>query len=442
MSYRYLLDIALILLTTRIFGLLTRRFHLPQVVGALIAGLVFGPAVLNILNGTEFLTQLSELGVIVILFSAGLETDLAELRRSGRAGFWVALLGVLVPLVGGTVFGYILSGGGEKSLLESIFIGVALTATSVSITVETLKEMGRLSTKVGNTILAAALIDDVLGLICLTVASSFAGDTASEGIGRVLIKILFFFVFAGAVGYAVHAGIMRYCRYKKSGLRHFTVFSLVLCLLMAYVAEHFFGVADIIGAFAAGLAISSTGEAPYIQSRVRHVSDLMLTPIFFASIGINFVLPPMSGQLVLASLVLLAIAVASKLVGCGLGAKLCGMTLKESVQVGVGMVCRGEVALIVINKGQAMGLIPPIFLGPVVIVVVLTTVLTPMLLKLAYRSDDRYAGLEESALVNRAEVASQLEDVSQRLLELDLAMQSPFAEKRGGDKKSDNQKGE
>ena len=173
---------------------------MPQVVGALLAGLILGPAVLNVLTETEFLTQLSELGVIVLMFSAGMGTDIQELKHSGKAGFLVALLGVIVPLVLGTGLAMFAGRTGmivTTGFLEDVFIGTILTATSVSITVETLKEIGKLDTKVGNTILAAALIDDVLGLIALTIVSSVAGG--QESILLVLLKIVLFFVFAAVV---------------------------------------------------------------------------------------------------------------------------------------------------------------------------------------------------------------------------------------------------
>lgn len=205
MAYHYLMDLALILLSTKLLGLLTQRFQMPQVVGALLAGLLLGPAGLNILTETEFLSQLSELGVVVLMFSAGMGTDVQELKNSGRAGFWVALLGVIVPLLMGTGLAWGANAVGlieSNNLLEDIFIGTILTATSVSITVETLKEMGKLETKVGNTILAAALIDDVLGLVALTLVSSLAGG--GDSILLVLLKIVGFFIFAGVVGYAAN----------------------------------------------------------------------------------------------------------------------------------------------------------------------------------------------------------------------------------------------
>ena len=205
MSYHYLLDLALILLSTKLLGLLTQRFQMPQVVGALLAGLILGPAGLNVLTETEFISQLSELGVIVLMFSAGMGTDINELKHSGKAGFWVALLGVIVPLLMGTALAWGAAAAGlieSNGMLENVFVGTILTATSVSITVETLKEMGKLETKVGNTILAAALIDDVLGLIALTIVSSLSGG--QDSIALVLLKIVLFFVFSAVVSFLAH----------------------------------------------------------------------------------------------------------------------------------------------------------------------------------------------------------------------------------------------
>ena len=201
-NYKFLLDVALILLSTKVLGLITRKLQLPQVVGALLAGLIFGPAVLNIIQPTDFLSSLSEIGVIVIMFSAGMSTDIKELKRAGTSGFLVALIGVLVPLGMGTLLGFLFSPGESdpSQVLQHVFIGTILTATSVSITVETLKEIGKLNTKVGNTILAAALIDDVLGLVVLTVVTSLAGD--SVNVALVLLKILLFFVFVAVMAFA------------------------------------------------------------------------------------------------------------------------------------------------------------------------------------------------------------------------------------------------
>ena len=423
MSYHYLLDLALILLSTKLLGLLTQRFQMPQVVGALLAGLVLGPAGLNLLTETEFISQLSELGVIVLMFSAGMGTDLNELKNSGKAGFLVALLGVIVPLVMGTALAWGAAAAGlieSGCMLENVFVGTILTATSVSITVETLKEMGKLETKVGNTILAAALIDDVLGMIALTLVSSLAGS--GESILAVLLKIVGFFLFALAVGFGANRLFCWMLKRQGGWATHRnSVLAFVLCLVMAYCAEEFFGVADITGAYAAGLAVACTPKGAYIQSKYNPLGYLLLTPVFFAAIGINVKLDGVSGGMVVFALLLLVVSVISKLVGCGLGAKLCGFTGKESMQVGVGMVCRGEVALIVANRGLSMGVLSAAMMTPVVITVVGGTILTPILLKLAFRSGSQEK-LVESSLADRYEKTEQLEDASQQLLDADTAL--------------------
>ena len=423
MSYHYLLDLALILLSTKVLGMLTRKFQMPQVVGALLAGLILGPAMLNVLSETAFLTQLSELGVIVILFTAGMGTDLKGLRDAGKAGFFVALCGVLVPLAMGTAFGALAGKAGwlpGATLLEDVFLGTILTATSVSITVETLKELGHLDTKVGSTVLAAALIDDVLGLIALTVVSSLAGQGGS--LIMVLVKIVLFFVFAAAVAFAA----VRFFRWMISradgkNLRRYPVLAFVLCLLMAYCAEAFFGVADIIGAFTAGLVVASTPKAKYIESKFEPLSYLLLTPVFFAGIGIKVELPEISAGLAVFSLLLLTVAVLSKIIGCGLGARLCGFTGHECVQVGVGMACRGEVALIVANRGLSMGVLSQTLMTPVIITVVGCAVLTPVLLKLVFR-DKPVTAMQENGLADRYREVEQLDIVSARLLETNRDM--------------------
>ena len=402
MSYHYLLDLALILLSTKLFGIFTGKFQMPRVVGALLAGLVLGPAMLNILSETEFLSRLSELGVIVILFTAGMGTDLRELKSAGKSGFLVALCGVLVPMAMGAGFGYLAGRVGwltDNTLLENIFLGTVLTATSVSITVETLRELGCLDTRVGSTILAAALIDDVLGLVALTVVASMAGD--GSGLLLVLLKIVLFFVFAFVAAFGgifIFRWLINHAHQKN--LRRYPVFAFVICLLLAYCAEEFFGVADIIGAFVAGLVVACTSKADYIRSKFEPLSYLLLTPVFFAGIGIKVELPQLTGSLVVFSLLLLTVAILSKIIGCGLGAKVCGYNTAECIQVGIGMACRGEVALIVANRGLSMGILSQAMMTPIVITVVGCAVLTPLLLKLAFSGHSRQ-GSDQSVLADR-----------------------------------------
>ena len=417
MSYHYLIDIALILLTTKVFGMITKRLQMPQVVGALIAGLVMGPAMLNIIHSTEFLSQVSELGVIVMMFTAGLGTSLNDLKQTGKAGFLVALCGVILPLIGGTILSLFFNTSTDpNAFMQNVFIGVVLTATSVSITVEALKEMGKLNTVVGNTILAAALIDDVLGLIALTIVTSIGGS-ADANLLVVLLKIVAFFVLVVVVGIVVKKAMDWYiANVHSTDLQRYPIFAFILCLILSFCAEEFFGVADITGAFAAGLIISTTSKAKYIELKFAPLSYLLLTPIFFASIGLKVELPEMNATIVIFSILLVVVAVLTKWIGCGLGAKLCGLKGHQCEQIGVGMVCRGEVALIVADKGAALGLMPEVFFGPVIIMVVATTILTPILLKFAYRKSDAYEDMQESSLVDRYDEVEQLDYIGESLI--------------------------
>ena len=392
LSYGYLLDLALILLSTKLLGIITKKFKMPQVVGALLAGLIFGPAMLNILKETNFIIQLSELGVILLMFSAGLDTDLKELKKTGKASFIIALFGVLIPLIGGFLVTYlfndldIMKGATTNVLLQNLFIGVILTATSVSITVEALKEMGKLNTHAGTAILGAAIIDDILGIIALTIISSMA-DT-SINVGFVLLKIVAYFIFVIVIGIISHKVFDIWMKHENRDRRRFITASLVFCLLLAYVSEEVFGVADITGAFIAGLILSNVERKTYVASRLDILSYSLLSQVFFASIGLKVVLPNMSTGIVMFAIVLTVVAILTKIIGAGIGAKMCHFSNEECIQIGTGMVSRGEVALIVASKGAALGVLSNVLLGPIVIVVVVTTIISPILLKLAFRDKE------------------------------------------------------
>ncbi len=413
-SYKYLLDIALILISTKILGLLTRRIQLPQVVGALIAGLLLGPACFGVLQETDFIKNIAEIGVIVLMFAAGLETDVQELKKTGLASFIIALLGVIVPLIGGyfvaTIYNPVTD---QQTMLQNIFVGVVLTATSVSITVETLKELGKLSTKTGNAILGAALIDDVLGIIALTVISSFAGSDVSLWV--ILLKILGFFIFCGVVAFLFIKFVNPWINKYKKDLRRFVILAFAFCLLMSFSAEYFFGVSDITGAFVAGLILSNNKKTSYMLNRFDTVSYVLLSPVFFASVGLKVTFSNMSATVVVLTVLLLVVAILSKMIGCGLGAKICKYTNLQSVKIGIGMISRGEVALIVATQGMSMGLMKDEFFAPLVLVVVATTIVTPILLKLAYKYQaSREADVPmASSLVDKVEERNDLEKITQ-----------------------------
>lgn len=398
LSYEFLFDLALILISTKLFGLITKKVRMPQVVGALVAGVILGPAVLNVLSETEFIQKLAELGVIVLMFTAGLETDINQLKKTGKASFIIAVLGVIIPLVGGFFIANIFNKGNDvNAILQNVFIGIILTATSVSITVETLKEIGKLKTRAGNAILGAAIIDDILGIIALTVTTSLADPSINVII--VLAKIVMFFIFAGLAGYLFHWAFIKLDERYQRDLRRFVIFAFVFCLLLSFSAEEFFGVADITGAFIAGLVISDSNRSNYLNSRFETLSYMLLSPIFFASIGIKVQLTAMTKTIFIFAILLLIVAILSKVLGCALGAKLCKYSNREAIQIGTGMISRGEVALIVANKGIAMGLMLPEFLAPVVIVVVVTTIVTPILLKVVFNNKSKSVDLNVKANV-------------------------------------------
>ncbi|MEG2870297.1 MAG: cation:proton antiporter [Clostridium sp.] len=389
-EYQYIFNLAIILLSTKLLGLATQKFQMPQVVGALLAGLLIGPAVLGLVEETEFVRMTAEIGVIVLMFCAGMETDLNEMKKSGRASFIIAVIGVIIPLIGGYFIAFVFNRPGMiesdatgSLFLQNLFIGVILTATSVSITVETLKELGKLKTRSGNAILGAAIIDDVLGIIALTIITSMAGSDVQ--ISTIFLKIIGFFVFCLIAGFAFNRFYVHWVVPTQNGLHRHVIIAFVFCLFMAYIAEVVFGIADITGAFVAGVIISSTQRTKYLASKFDVISYAYLSPIFFASIGLQVTLPKMGGTVILFSVALILVAVFTKVIGCSFGGKICGYTNAECMRIGIGMISRGEVALIVASKGASLGLMGSALLGPIVLVVIVTTIITPILLKLAYK---------------------------------------------------------
>ena len=400
MNYEFLLWIALILISTKVLGLLCKAVHLPEVVGALLAGVILGPSALGLMSmegdtGT-LLTYVAEMGVIFLMFSAGLDTDLKELKANIGASFVTALIGVIVPLIGGMI-GYALYFGEDLSnydqMLQSLFVGVVLTATSVSITVETLREMGRLSGKVGMTILGAAIIDDILGMVVLAVVSSMK-DTSVKPT-TVLIKIVLYFVLI-LILFMVTSRL-EFAIEKNDHKRRVAIFAIAFCFILAYVSEIGFGIADITGAYFAGVMLCQSKIRDYVDVKIHDVSTVFFSCIFFASVGLKVTLGGMTLKVWMFAVILTLIAIISKMVGCGLGAKICKFTWKESLQTGVGMISRGEVTLIVAEKGRQVGLISEDLFAPIILVVIVTTLITPILLKVVFKGDEPAESAVEKA---------------------------------------------
>ena len=386
-TYNLFKDLAIIIVFAKFFGILARKCKAPQVVGEIIAGLLIGPSILGLVQQTDFLTGMAEIGVVLLMFSAGLETDLKELIKTGPVAFLIACAGVFVPLVGGTLLYmgfYGTAPWGSEKFYMAVFIGVIMTATSVSITVESLREMGKLKGKVGTTILSAAIIDDVIGIIVLTFVVGFKSPESKPG--TVVISTVLFFAMALVVGYILYR-IFKGIDERYPHTRRIPIISLALCFFFAYAAEHFFGIADITGAYVAGIVLCSMRDSSYIEQKMEVSSYMIFGPVFFASIGLKTNIDNIDGTILLFSLCFVAVALITKIVGCGLMAKLCRFRFQDSLKIGVGMMTRGEVALIVAQKGLSVGLLTPVYFTAVILLIIVSSISTPIILKLLYARD-------------------------------------------------------
>lgn len=386
-------NLAIIIFAAEFMGLLAKKCKAPQVVGQIIAGLLIGPAIFNIVQPSDFLNQMAEIGVVLLMFSAGLETDLKELIRTGPLALAVACVGVAVPLLGGFVlFSLLMYGGfpevGSNEFFRALFIGSIMTATSVTISVQTLRELGHLKGKIGTLILSAAIIDDVIGIIVLTfVISLSGGDTSgNSSIGKVLLQILLFFVVTIGVGILVYK-LFKLLNKKYEHRRRIPIFGLAFALLMSFVAEEFFGIADITGAYAAGIILSSIKDSDYVAQKMDISSYMIFGPIFFVNIGLKTSFADMTGELIVFSILFVIVSLITKVIGCGLTAKLAKNSWKDSLKVGVGMMTRGEVALIVASKGLNVGLMDQKYFVAVILLIICSSIVTPIVLKLLYKGE-------------------------------------------------------
>jgi Kef-type K+ transport system membrane component KefB len=402
-----LYDCAVILLCTKLLGMFTRKLGLPQVVGMILAGLLIGPAIVGrlglgfggIINPTaaemNVLQSFSQIGVVFILFSSGLETDFKELKRSGAAATAIAAAGVIVPIALGTLTALMFMGGiGEAAnsgkLMNALFAGCILAATSVGITVETLRELGRLNSKLGTTVLSAAIIDDVIGIIALSIITGLGGG---GNVGITLLKAVGFFAFTIGLGLLLRK-FFRFMVRVYPHKRRTSIFALAMCLLYAYCAEELFDIAAITGAYMAGLMLSGLDDTSFVDRKVIVCGYMIFTPMFFAYIGISADFSNFRMQGLLFALTFVAIGIIGKIIGCGGVARLFRYSGRESLTVGCGMVARGEVALAVYATGQSLiyyengslaGIDP---LVATIFLIVFSSVLCPIFLKLCFREHD------------------------------------------------------
>ncbi len=385
MDYGIFRDLAIIIISAKIGGLLAKKVKAPQVVGEILAGLVIGPSVFGFVQQTDFLTQMAEIGVVLLMFVAGLETNLRDLIKTGPMALLIACVGVAVPLGGGYLLYscfYGFAGVGSEAFFRAVFIGVIMTATSVSITVETLRELGKLKGKVGTTILSAAIIDDVIGIIVLTFVIGFRDPSANPM--RVVTNTIWFFVVAIILGFLCYY-LFKYIDDRSPHHRRIPIFGLAMCFFMAYMAEAWFGIADITGAYIAGIVLCSIKESDYIAEKMDISSYMMFAPVFFASIGLKTDISGINANILLFSLGFVLVALITKIIGCGLIAKLFGFSSSNALKVGIGMMTRGEVALIVSQKGLNVGLLDSVYFAPVILLIVISSIVTPIAMKVLYQ---------------------------------------------------------
>jgi len=386
--FSILLPLAMIFVLSRALCAVCKRLRIPFVVGELVAGILIG--LIKFIPDQTVITSFSEsglsffakIGVILIMFSAGLGTDIKMVKQTGKAAVVVTLLGVAVPIG----FGFLTAclflhhgfgGLSSEQAVSYLFYGVILTATSVSVTVATLKEMGKLSSKVGTTIVTAAILDDIIGVILLSFAAGLGGNGGNVGI--VILKTFLFFVVA------IPLGLLIRLLFKKLSEKGFPadflkVIGVALAFLYAYAAEEFCGVADITGAFCIGLMLSGTEEAKKIDSFVGTLS-LFFLPIFFANIGITTEFGAIDTGILLFGVCYVLAALFGKVVGCGAGALLCGFDLHESAGVGVGMMVRAEVLLICAEKGIQAGMVNANIMPFILAIILISSLVTPVILK-------------------------------------------------------------
>lgn len=371
-------EIAIILLATKIAGSISVRLGQPSVLGKLLVGIIIGPAVLGLVKDTDVLKEISDIGVILLMFIAGLETDIDEFKKTLKSSTAVGILGIIVPATAGYFSGLMMG----LSTYEAMFLGLLLSATSVSISVQALKEMNYLKSKEGATVLGAAVIDDVLVIISLAFLMSFAGGDAS--LSAVILKKVAFFAIAILIGWKIVPVILN--RFLKLQVTESIISgALIICFLFSYFAD-VAGVAAIIGAYIAGIAISVTPFKHEVFEKVETVGYSLFIPVFFAYIGITVQLDGIKDQLPII-LLLSVLAILTKLVGGTIGAKITGFNWNSSLGIGSAMISRGEVALIIAAIGLESKLLSTDLFAIVVVVVLVTTLVTPPLMKYFFKKD-------------------------------------------------------
>lgn len=387
-----LLALVIIVIAAKLCGYLSIRLGQPSVLGELMAGIILGPTLLNIFhaipafNDSKLLSitvaEFAELGVLVLMMLAGLELHLSDLLKSGKVSAITGTMGVFVPVLLG--YGTAVLFGLKPT--EALFVGIALSATSVSISAQTLMELGVLRSRVGIALLGAAVFDDILGILLLSVAAALTIGTAAGGasVGTVIFRMVAFLGGAGLLGYWFIPRLARWVN-KLEIFQGLIAFALVVCFLYAWASEALGGVAGITGAFMVGLMLGLTPFRSELVNGLSAIAYGLFVPVFFVNIGLNVDLLSIGGSAWIFAITLTTVAILSKIFGCGLGGRLSGFTNRESLQLGIGMVSRGEVGLIVAAFAISQGVLSQNTFSIIVFMVIIATLITPPMLRNAFR---------------------------------------------------------
>ena len=375
----FILQLAIILAVAHGAGYISVKLKQPAVLGQIIAGIILG---IGLIEKSETIEIFAQIGVILLMFVAGLETDVAELTHSLKSSSLIAFGGVIAPAV--LVFISVMLIFPAQEAASAIFLGVVTTATSVSISVQTLKEINKLKSKQGIMILGAAIIDDVIGIILLTILIGVVRPGISNSVSKVVIDIIALFVIITSVGFIL-LRVIKYFGKKYDIVEKVIVLSLVICLVLAFVSEEL-GVAAITGAYFAGIIFSMTSYKLRVSHEMNRISELLFTPVFFISIGMDIDLVAALQAFGVGSL-LIVFGSVGKILGCGLGARVSGFNSVQSLQIGVGMIPRAEVAIIVANLGLQMTILSEADMAAAILMVLVTTLITPSMLKWTFNRE-------------------------------------------------------
>lgn len=374
----FIATLAGLLLATQLVAHLCRRVEIPEVIGQILVGIVAGPALLNWVHLNSMMNEFQEIGVIILMFIAGLESDLSLLKKYLKPAVVVAIVGVVVPIAIMTPASYFFG----FTTLESIFIGVIFSATSVSISVAVLREFKRLDSREGATILGAAVADDIIGVILLSIMISVVNQAEGKTGGQPLWAVLLLQVLFFGGTYLVVKWLAPYMMHLSERLLTVaspSVMAMIICLGMAAIADYV-GLSGAVGSFFAGIAVANTHRKETINRSFIPIGYAMFIPLFLVSVGLNMRIDRLDESFVFV-IVMTVLACLTKLVGCGAGAYLSGFDFNSSYVVGSGMIARGEMALITAQIGYQAHLLSSMYYSDVITVIIVATVLAPFILK-------------------------------------------------------------